>query len=254
MDKSITIDFEFDWGSRIKSDYAIRHVSEKILQIFKKQNAKGTFFISTETLPSSKEYIKMISDEGHEIASHGHRHTLDYDTKSKEELLFEIKTSKELLEDLTGKQIIGFRTPAFKRSKYTDEILEDLGFIYDSSTTKSSLRHRYKPMQYANSKKLIYVSISTIRDKLPSGVKWINLFGYKLTGDKPYIIYAHPFDFLSMKEILKLYDRDKISPTVLLFYLARVGSLYNTLEKIVQNSTTIEDLIKNEVYTKENLS
>lgn len=250
MDRSVTIDFEFDWGSRIKSDYAIKHVCEKILQIFKEKNAKGTFFISTETLPLSKEHIRMISDNGHEIASHGHHHTLDYDTKSKEELLLEIKTSKELLEDITGKQIIGFRTPAFKRSKYTDEILEDLGFIYDSSTTRSSLKNRYKPMQYANSKKLIYVSISTIRDRLPSGIKWINLFGYKLTGEKPYIIYAHPFDFLSIKEVLKLYDRDKISPTVLLFYLARFGTLYNTLQKVVKNSTTIENLINNKAFKR----
>jgi len=254
VDRSVTIDFEFDWGSRIKSDYAIKHTCEKILQIFKKQNAKGTFFISTETLPLSKSYIKMINDNGHEIASHGHYHTLDYDTKSKEELLYEIKTSKELLEDLTGEKILGFRTPAFKRSKYTDEILEELGFIYDSSTTRSTLKNRYKPMQYANSKKLIYISISTIRDKLPSGVKWINLFGDKLTGDKPYIIYAHPFDFLSIKEVLKLYDKDKISLTVLLFYLARFGSLYNTLEKVVQNSTTIENLINKEAYNKDNLS
>ncbi|NOX16595.1 MAG: polysaccharide deacetylase family protein [Epsilonproteobacteria bacterium] len=246
--KSVTIDFEFDWGSRIKSDYAITHVTEKLLQVFKKYNSKGTFFISTETLPNSEKYIKMIKNAGHEIASHGHNHTLDYDVKSKMDLYNQIEKSKKLLEDIMGEKVIGFRTPAFKRSRYTDEVLEELGFIYDSSTTKSKMRNRYKPMQYANSKKLIYVSISTIRDRFPSGIKWMNLFGTKLTGKKPYIIYAHPFDFLSIKDILKLYDKNKIPIHVLLFYTARIGSMLNTLANCIENSQTIKNIIlqKNE--------
>ena len=187
----------------------------------------------------------MIKDAGHEIASHGHDHTLDYDTKSKEELYSQIERSKKLLEDITGEEVIGFRTPAFKRSRYTDEVLEELGFIYDSSTTQSTLKNRYEPMQYANSKKLIYISISTIRDRFPSGIKWMNLLGTKLTGKKPYIIYAHPFDFLSIKDTLKLYDRDKIPLFVLMFYLGRFGSLYNTLNNASKESKSIKFLIQN---------
>ncbi len=244
MGKSVTIDFEYDWGSRIKSDYAISHVMEKILQIYEQHDARGTFFISTETLPNSKKYIKMIQDAGHEIATHGHNHTLDYDTKNKDELYYQINTSKKLLEDITSQKIVGYRTPAFKRSKYTDEILEKLGFLYDSSTTQSRMKNRYTPMQYANSKKLTYISISTIRDRFPSGVKWMNLFGTKLTGKKPHIIYAHPFDFLSIKDILKLYDKNKIPLLVLAFYLGRFGNMYTTLNKIVRDSLSIKKLIE----------
>ena len=245
MIKSITIDYELDWGSRVKSDYAIRHTTEKILDIYDSNNAHGTFFISTETLSYSKEHIKLISNHGHEIATHGHNHTLDYDTKNREELYNEINNSKKLLEDITQKPVIGFRTPAFKRSKYTDEVLEELGFIYDSSTAKSSLKSRYKPMQYANSKKLKYVSISNIYNRFPAGVKWINLLGNNLTGGEPYIVYGHPFDFLSMREIISLYEKNRISYFVLAFYLARFGSLYNTLDNLVNNSTSIKFLIEN---------
>lgn len=246
MIKSITIDYELDWGSRVKSDYAIRHTTEKILEVYDSNNARGTFFISTETLPSSKEHIKLISNHGHEIATHGHNHTLDYDTKNREELHNEINSSKKLLEDITQKPVIGFRTPAFKRSEYTDEVLEELGFIYDSSTAKSSLKSRYKPMQYANSKKLQYVSISNIYNRFPAGIKWINLLGNNLTGGEPYIVYGHPFDFLSMKEIISLYESDKISYFVLSFYLARIGTLYSTLNKVVKDSLPIKDILKYE--------
>jgi len=243
--KSITIDFEYDWGSRLKSDYAITHTTEKILEIFDKYKAKGTFFISTETLPRSKKYIQMIQKEGHEIATHGHNHTLDYDIKTEDELFYQIDTSKKLLEDIIQKKVLGYRTPGFKRSKYTDDILEKLDFLYDASTTQSKMKHRYAPMQYANSKKLIYISISTIRDRFPSGIKWINLFGQKLTGKPPHIIYAHPFDFLSIKEVFKLYNKNKIALYVLIFYLSRFGNMYSTLSNIIQNSNSIEFLIKN---------
>ena len=243
MVKSITIDFEYDWGSRIKSDYAIRVVTDKILDIFDEKDAKGTFFISAEILPKHNKYVKEIAQRGHEIASHGYHHTLNYDKKSKDELYYEMKTSKDLLEDIYQKKVIGFRTPAFKRSKYSDEILEELEYEYDSSTSKIALKGRYRPMQYANSKKLAYISISSIYNKFPAGIKWINLFGLKLTGEEPYIIYGHPFDFISIKDVIKLYDKNKIPLYVLLFYISRRGNLYKSLKKCIDDSMPIKNIL-----------
>ncbi len=241
--KSVTIDFEKDWGSRIDSNYAISHITDKILEIFDTHNAKGTFFISSEIIPKHNSFVKLISNSGHEIASHGHHHTFNYDEKSRGNLYEEMKTSKNLLEDLIQKPVIGFRTPAFKRNRYSDEILEELGFKYDSSTAKIKLKGRYKPMQYANSKVLKYIAISSIYNRYPAGIKWINLFGLKLTGGEPYIIYGHPFDFLSIKNVIRLYDRNKIPLHILLYYISRRGNILKTLTKCVDNSTTIESFL-----------
>jgi len=242
--KAVTIDYELDWGSRIDSDYAIIHTTDKILDIFDENGAKGTFFVSSEILPKHNDYVKKIISRGHEIASHGHHHTFNYDLKSRDELYDEMKTSKEMLEEITQKKVVGFRTPAFKRNQYSDEILEELGFIYDSSTSKIALKGRYKPMQYANSDKLIYIAISSIYDRFPAGIKWINLFGLKLTGGEPYIIYAHPFDFLSIKDVIRLYDKRVISPHILLYYISRRGNLHKTLSKCVKGSTSIDTILK----------
>ena len=246
MDKSVTIDYELDWGSRIKSDYAINHITDKLLEIFDSHNAKGTFFISSEILPKHDKFVRQISSHGHEIASHGYHHTFNYDELTRDELYNEMKTSKESLENLIQKQVVGFRTPAFKRNKYSDEILEELGFLYDSSTAKIPLKGRYKPMQYANSKSLKYIAISSIYDRYPAGVKWINLFGLKLTGGEPYIIYAHPFDFVSITQVIKLYDRNKIPPHILLYYIARRGSILKTFSKCIQDSQPIINIINKE--------
>ena len=250
MVKSVTIDYELDWGSRIDSDYAIKYTTDKILDIFDKNSAKGTFFVSSEILPKHNDSIKKIISRGHEIASHGHSHTFDYDLKSRDELYNEMKISKELLEDISQKRVLGFRTPAFKRNKYSDEILEELDFIYDSSTSKIALKGRYEPMQYANSDKLAYVAISSIYDKFPAGIKWINLFGLKLTGGEPYIIYAHPFDFLSIKDVIRLYDKRVISPHILMYYISRRGSLYKTLSMCVKGSSSISMILKKELDAK----
>ncbi len=251
MIKCVSIDYELDWGSRIESDYAIRTVTDKILDIFDKEGAKGTFFVSAEILPKHNTYINEIVERGHEIASHGYHHTFNYDEKSKDEIYYEMKTSKDLLENIYQKEVIGFRTPAFKRNKYSDEILEELGYKYDSSTSKIALKGRYKPMQYANSKKLTYIAISSIYNKFPAGIKWINLFGLKLTGEEPYIIYGHPFDFLSVRDVIRLYDKNKIPLHILLYYIFRRGSLYKSLKKCVNGSMPIKDILQrkqNEKY------
>jgi hypothetical protein len=71
----------------------------------------------------------------------------------------------------------------------------------------------------------------------------MNLLGSKITSKEPHIIYAHPFDFLSISEVLKLYDKDKIPLFVLAFYMARFGSLYKTLKKATKGSKTIKSII-----------
>ena len=80
--------------------------------------------------------IRRIVDEGHELASHGYDHTrLNFlDSKS---FLKDVSKSKQILEDVSGSLVIGYRAPSFSINENTQwayETLANLGFVYSSST------------------------------------------------------------------------------------------------------------------------
>lgn len=244
MDKiTVTIDYEFDWGGRVKSSYAIEKMTEKVLEILDTNNTKSTFFISTETVNQTKNKILDIYKAGHEIASHGHNHNLKYDLLSKDKLEYEISVSKNILEELISDKIYGFRTPQFRKSRYTEELLLKYNYKYDSSSVDTNFLNRYKKKQFQYGK-LKNFTVSSIFGKIPAGLKWINLIGnYISNSNEIKIIYLHLFDLLSIKDILFLYDKKVINKTVLFFYLARTKNLLTTLDKISKNSKTINSFI-----------
>jgi len=241
MKTNISVDYEFDWGGRVKSCKAIERVTIPLLERFEKAGAKATFFVSAETVSSTTQMLREIVAAGHEIASHGFHHDLKYDTLSKEELREEIRISKETLENALGVSVVGFRTPQFRKNRYTEEILLDLEFSYDSSSVNTSLHGRYQERQYEYGL-LPQLPVSTIYGKYPAGIKWINLLGSKFGPDEVRVIYVHPFDLLSIPETLQSY-KGGIPAPVLAFYLARFGSPLDTVEKMAAGSETMASII-----------
>ena len=240
MDKiAITIDYEFDWGGRVKSSYAIDYMLERVLDIANIHNSKFTFFISGETVKRTKHHILSIQSNSHEIASHGFNHNIVYDKLTKDELKREICDSKNILEDLTGNKIYGFRTPQFRKNRWNEELLLECGYRYDSSSVETDFLNRYKKNQHQY-EKITNFPVSTIYGKLPAGLKWINLFGnFVKSNNQIKVIYLHLFDLLSMKDILKLYDKSVINNIVLLFYLSRRGTVLKSFESISKKSDTL---------------
>lgn len=109
--------------------------TETYLQILDRYKAKATFFVVGQVAEKHPELIKKISALGHEIGSHSFAHRLVYQQTQKE-FREDTYRSKCMLEDLTGKQVIGFRAPSWsitEKSFWALEILNDLGFKYDSS-------------------------------------------------------------------------------------------------------------------------
>ena len=240
---AVTIDYEFDWGGRVQSAYAIDKMTDKVLDILSRNNANSTFFISTETVDKTKKHIQDIHNAGHEIASHGHNHNYQYDTLSKDALEYEISTSKQILEDLTSDEIYGFRTPQFRKNQYTEELLLKHNYTYDSSSVNTNFLDRYKRNQYQNGK-LKNFSVSSLFDRIPAGVKWMNLVGNHIKESEDIqVIYVHLFDLLSIKDIVSLYDKQHISKVVLMFYMARTKSVLKTLETSCVNSVSLKEQI-----------
>ncbi|MEZ4485583.1 MAG: DUF3473 domain-containing protein [Syntrophotaleaceae bacterium] len=69
--------------------------------------------------------VRRIAAEGHEVASHGYGHRRVY-LQSRDEFRQDIRRSKNILEELTGKPILGYRAPSYSISTRTCWAFEEL--------------------------------------------------------------------------------------------------------------------------------
>ena len=100
-DKKIAISFDCAWGT----DY-----TDKVLEIMPSENVKCTFFAVEFWTKKNPEYIKKISDYGHEIGTHSATHP--YMSKlDKSTIIKELTSSTKAIEDITGKKVELFRAP-----------------------------------------------------------------------------------------------------------------------------------------------
>ncbi len=103
---------------------------------------RGTFFVLgwvAERLPG---LVREIRSRGHEVASHGYNHGL-CNSSSAEELKKDFRESKKILEDILGTAVLGYRAPSFSIDERALAILEECGYLYDSSFNSFSGNSRY---------------------------------------------------------------------------------------------------------------
>jgi polysaccharide deacetylase family protein (PEP-CTERM system associated) len=120
------------WDSRESRVVANTH---RLLSLFAQFRVKGTFFVLGWVAERHPQLVKDIAADGHEIACHGFSHTLVYEQKP-EVFREETLRSKNLLEDITGTRISGYRAASYsvvRESLWALDILVELGFTYDSS-------------------------------------------------------------------------------------------------------------------------
>ena len=103
--------------------------------MYEKYNAKGTFFFTGYIAKKFPEVVKMIISDGHEVGCHGLNHFSDeaFDVLSYEKQVEHLKKAKEILEDISGQEVISFRAPALRVNAKTPQALQEAGFLIDSS-------------------------------------------------------------------------------------------------------------------------
>jgi polysaccharide deacetylase family protein (PEP-CTERM system associated) len=108
---------------------------ETILALLDRFQAKATMFFLGPVAEKHPALVKRAHAEGHEIASHGYAHELVY-RQTPDQFREDVKRSADILRQLTGRPVIGYRAPSWSISRQTPwayEILADLGFVYDAS-------------------------------------------------------------------------------------------------------------------------
>jgi polysaccharide deacetylase family protein (PEP-CTERM system associated) len=112
------------------------------LQLAPMKKVRCTFFILGWIAKRLPHLVREIAARGHEVASHGQSHRM-CNGLAGSDLRSELGDSKHLLEDITGKEVAGFRAPNFSIDDRVLSILQESGYRYDSSYNSFSLHGRY---------------------------------------------------------------------------------------------------------------
>ncbi|MGE0635298.1 MAG: polysaccharide deacetylase family protein [Bacteroidia bacterium] len=106
-----------------------------LLDLYARHNIKSTFFFTGYIAKLVPDVVKMIVNDGHEVASHGMSHLKKngFDVMPYDKQLRHLKESKALLEDISGQEVVSFRAPALRVSNNTALALAEAGYKIDSS-------------------------------------------------------------------------------------------------------------------------
>lgn len=113
----------------------VEKTTEKILQILSERGVKATFFVVGWVAERHPQLVREIVADGHEIGCHSYLHRRIY-TLDQEEFREDTRKAKSILEDIGGRPVFGYRAPTYsitKNSLWALDILQELGFLYDSS-------------------------------------------------------------------------------------------------------------------------
>ncbi len=109
--------------------------TELLLGCLDEVGCKATFFTLGCVAEQHPHVVRRVADRGHEIACHSLRHRMVYEM-SPAEFREDSRCAKELLENVSGGPVRGYRAPSFsitQDSIWALTILAELGFDYDSS-------------------------------------------------------------------------------------------------------------------------
>jgi polysaccharide deacetylase family protein (PEP-CTERM system associated) len=114
-----------------------------IVDMLGEADVRATFFMLGWVAERHPQIAPMIADAGHEVACHSYWHGR-VDQQSPEAFREETGRTKELLEQQTGRPVLGYRAPTFSITPGTEwafDVLLDLGFQYDASLFPARRAH-----------------------------------------------------------------------------------------------------------------
>jgi polysaccharide deacetylase family protein (PEP-CTERM system associated) len=190
----------------------------KILQILSKNRVLGTFFVLGYVAQRLPEVVKMIADEGHELASHGFDHVQVY-KMTPDEFERDIIRSRRVIQEVVGDRVFGYRAPEWsirkgsRNSLWALPILAANGFRYDSSIAPLRIigipnapREPYIiPTDHGKIEEFPPLVKNTWAGNLPVGGGWgLRIFPYRMirraiaemnADGIPAVIFLHPSEF-----------------------------------------------------------
>ncbi len=187
---------------------------DRILHLLAEHETRATFFTLGWIAERYPALVRRIVAAGHELASHGYGHERASDL-SPEALRQDLARAKQVLEDLGGVPVLGYRAPSFSIGKgnlWAFDVLRETGHQYSSSVYPIAHDHYGMPdsprTPYFVREGLLEIPITTLRifeRNLPSsGGGYFRLLPYALSRwmlkrvnvqeAQPAVFYFHPWE------------------------------------------------------------
>jgi peptidoglycan/xylan/chitin deacetylase (PgdA/CDA1 family) len=188
---SITVDVEQDCPPLLESMRGVEEGLPRLLELFKEERIRATFFATGVVAECYPESIEMIVEQGHELGCHGYAHER-YDHLSLLQAEKAIGRATEILRRFDD-NLVSFRAPNLKFPARFLRLLEAEGYLADSSIA------RYKP---PFSRGIVIVgkivrvpaSVTSSLLRLPLRLVLPLLFSIK----DP-VLFVHPWEFVDMR-------------------------------------------------------
>ncbi len=110
--------------------------TDRLLALFERAGARATFFTLGWVAERHPLLVRRIVAAGHELASHGCDHRLVTDL-APEQFAADVARSRDVLEQVGGAAVAGYRAPTFSigpRTPWAHDLLARAGYRYSSST------------------------------------------------------------------------------------------------------------------------
>jgi len=222
----------------------------RLLELLAAYGVRATFFVLGWVAERDPHLVKRIHAAGHEVACHGYDHQLIY-RLSPEEFRRRVYRAKDVLEQLIGAAVKGFRACTFsirRDTLWALDILIEAGFTYDSSIFPIA-HDRYGipdaerfPHKIQRPGGCIYeFPLSTVRCfgmNLPlAGGGYLRLLPYAYTSwgirrlnrkGRPVVVYTHPW------EIDPAQPRLPVSWLIRLRHYTNLGGMERRLKKLLR--------------------
>jgi len=121
-----------DWGGFPKR---LGPCVDRILDLLAAHRTTATFFVLGWVARHERDVVRRIAEAGHELASHGTGHRM-LGRLGPEAFRQDLLESRQILEDVGGQAVVGYRAPTFSITHETAwalDVLAEAGFLYDSS-------------------------------------------------------------------------------------------------------------------------